>query len=355
MSTWNFENMNILPNLIAEFSNQCLTRVGVPLHEADLITRTLIEADARGIHSHGVMRLPLYINRMQKGLNRVSAKIETVNDYASTALLDAHYSAGQVAGVRAMDLAIAKASESGVGVVVVRNSNHFGIAAHYALMAAEKNMIGIAATNTTPLMPPTGGAEKVLGNNPLAIAAPSSNPFPILLDMALSNAALGKILHAKTTGSAIPEGWGADKNGNITVDPEAVLDGGFIMPVGGPKGFGLAFMIELLTGVLGGVQFSKTLPSMYDLSQKQSVSHFMLVIDVARFIEISHFKQLSTTLSSYVKNAVRAEGVTELYLPGEIEFRMEKERMESGIPIDEKVLDELDSLAKSIGAPALNL
>lgn len=347
--------MNILPDKIADFANQCLARAGVPAEEAALITRTLIEADARGIHSHGVMRLPLYISRMQKELNRASAKIETVRDDAATALVDAHYSAGQVAGVRAMELAMAKAEKFGVGIVVVRNSNHFGIAAHYAMMAAEKNMIGIAATNTTPLMPPTGGAEKILGNNPLAIAAPSAGTFPILLDMAMSNAALGKILHAKTTGVPIPEGWGADQCGNPTTDPAAVLDGGFMLPVGGPKGFGLAFMIELLTGVLGGVQFSKTLPSMYDLGRKQSVSHFMLAIDVARFIEIGLFKQLAAQLSGYVKNAVKAEGVTELYQPGEIEFRKEKERMETGIPIDAKVVEELNTLAESLGVPALTL
>jgi len=347
--------MTIPASVLTEFSNQCLAKAGVPPDEAVLITRTLLEADARGIPSHGLMRLPLYVSRIRKGLNRAASRIETVGDHASTALLDAHYSAGQIAAARAMDLAIAKAGEHGVGAVAVRNSNHFGIAAHYALKAAEKGMIGLAASNTTPLMPPTGGAEKILGNNPLAIAAPSANPFPLLLDMALSNAALGKILHAKMTGAPIPEGWGTDKSGKPTTDPVAVLDGGFMLPVGGAKGFGLAFMIELLTGVLGGVQFSRMIPSMYDLTQRQSIAHFLLVIDVARFIEIRRFKALAAQLSAYVKNAARAEGVEELYLPGEIEFQKEKERMASGIPIDDKVLGELRELAESLEVPALNL
>lgn len=345
----------ILPaSALTEFSGQCLAKAGVPTDEAALITRTLIEADARGIHSHGLMRLPLYVSRIQKGLNRPVACIETVSDHGATALLDAHYSAGQVVAARAMERAIAKARECGVGAVVVRNSNHFGIAAHYALQAAAEDMIGLAASNTTPLMPPTGGAEKILGNNPLAIAAPSANPFPLLLDMALSNAALGKILHARTTGAPIPEGWGADKTGKPTTDPAAVLDGGFMLPVGGPKGFGLAFMIELLTGVLGGIQFSKTIPSMFDLTRQQSIAHIMLAINVSRFIETERFKALAAQLSGYVKHAARAEGVTELYLPGEIEFRKEQQRMDAGIPIDDKVLDELRALAASLGMTTAN-
>jgi LDH2 family malate/lactate/ureidoglycolate dehydrogenase len=347
--------MTIPASALAEFSNQCLAKAGVPPDEASLITSTLIEADARGIHSHGLMRLPLYVARIRKGLNRTAAWIETVGGHGATAVLDAHYSAGQVAAERAMDLAIDKAGEHGVGAVLVKNSNHFGIASHYALKAVDSGMIGLAASNTTPLMPPTGGAEKILGNNPLAIAAPSGTPFPLLLDMALSNVALGKILHAKTTGASIPEGWGADQSGKPTTDPAAVLDGGFLLPVGGPKGFGLAFMIELLTGVLGGAQFSRLIPSMYDLTQRQSIAHFMLVIDVARFIGIDRFKESASQLSGFVKNAAKAEGVEELYLPGEIEFRKEKERLASGIPIDGKVLAELNELAVSLGVPAMNL
>ncbi len=346
----------ILPaSTLADFSNRCLTAAGVPADEAALITATLIEADARGVHSHGLMRLPLYVSRIRKGLNLPAARIEVVSDHAATALIDAHYSAGQVAAERAMDLAIAKAREHGVGAVVVKNSNHFGIAAHYALKAAANNMIGLAASNTAPLMPPTGGAEKILGNNPLAIAAPSENRHPLLLDMALSNVALGKVLYAKTRGAAIPEGWGADKHGKPSTDPAAVLDGGFMLPVGGPKGFGLAFMLELLTGVLGGEQFSKQIPSMYDLTRSQSIAHFMLVIDVSRFIEIDRFKTLASVLSGYVKNAAKAEGVTELYLPGEIEFRTEAQRMADGIPIDDKVVAELRDLATTLGVTAANL
>lgn len=339
---------------LIEFSNRCLVKAGVPDHEAEIVTNTMIEADARGIHSHGLMRLPIYVQRIQKGLIRSVSNVVVEQDSKATAVLNGSFSAGQVVATKAMDMAMEKAAEYGVGIVTAKNSNHFGIAGHYALMASRKDMIGIVMSNTAPLMPPIGGAEKVLGNNPLAIAAPTLNKHPLLLDMALSNVALGKILFAKTKGISIPEGWGVDKQGNATTDPSEVLNGGFILPMGGPKGFGLALMIEMLTGVLSGGDFSKMIPSMYDLTQKQSISHFMLAIDVTSFMEAERFKAMTAMLSSYVKDAVRASGVDELYLPGEIEFSMEEKRLQSGIPISENVLDELRQLAEALQVPALN-
>ncbi|WP_158553331.1 Ldh family oxidoreductase [Peribacillus saganii] len=339
---------------LRDFSNRVLMKVGVPEEEAEIITTTMIEADARGIHSHGLMRLPIYIQRIQKGYIRNEAEITVEKDNKGTAVLDGHFSAGQVVATKAMDMAIEKAGEYGISAVSVRNSNHFGIAAHYALKAAKKNMIAIVMSNTAPLMPPTGGAEKVLGNNPLAIAAPSSGKNPVLLDMALSNVALGKIIFAKNKGVLIPDGWGADKSGAPTTDPSSVLDGGFVLPVGGPKGFGLALMVELLTGVISGGDFSKMIPSMYDLSQKQSISHLMIAIDISFFMDVDRFKGLSETLGGYVKNAIKAPGVEDLYLPGEIEFGVEEKRMTSGIPVSDGVLEDLNKLASSLELPFLD-
>lgn len=345
--------MDIQATQLAEFSNRCLVKIGVPQDQAEIITNTMIEADARGIHSHGLMRLPIYVQRIQKEFIRSVAHTSVVQDHRAIAVLDGDYSAGQVVATQAMEMAIEKAAEYGIGAVTVKNSNHFGIAAHYALMASKKNMIGIVMSNTAPLMPPVGGAEKVLGNNPLAIAAPANNKYPLLLDMALSNVALGKILYAKTKGISIPEGWGVDKNGNSTTDPSAVLNGGFILPTGGPKGFGLALMVEMLTGVLSGGEFSKMIPSMYDLTQKQSIGHFMLAINISSFMDVDRFKTMASILSSYIKDAVKASGVEELYLPGEIEFNNEQKRMESGIPVSDNVLDELHQLAETLQVSAL--
>jgi LDH2 family malate/lactate/ureidoglycolate dehydrogenase len=346
--------MEIQAAKLTEFSNRCLVKAGIPEHEAQMITNTMIEADARGIHSHGLMRLPIYIQRIQKGYIRNVSNIIVKEDNKATAVLDGDYSAGQVVATKAMNMAMEKAAEFGVGIVTAKNSNHFGIAAHYAMMASERNMIGIVMSNTAPLMPPIGGAEKVLGNNPLAIAVPTKNKYPVLLDMALSNVALGKILFAQTKGISIPEGWGVDKDGKNTTDPSAVLNGGFISPMGGPKGFGLAFMIEMLTGVLSGGHFSKMIPSMYDLSQKQSIAHFMLAIDTSFFMDVERFKEMASNLSSYVKDAIKASGVEELYLPGEIEFSIEEKRKESGIPVSENVLEDLNKLAGTLEIEGLN-
>lgn len=347
--------MDMNSQLLTEFSNSCLVKIGVPEQEAKIITETMIEADARGIHSHGLMRLPIYVERIQKGLVRKASHVIITNDSKATAVMDGDGSVGQVVATQAMEIAIAKAKDYGVGIVSARNSNHFGIAAHYALMASKQDMIGIVMSNTAPLMPPTGGAEKVLGNNPLAIAAPTQMKFPLLLDMALSNVALGKIIFAQTKGTDIPPGWGADRNGNATTDPSAVLNGGFILPVGGPKGFGLALMVELLTGVLSGGAFSKMIPSMYDLTQSQSIAHFMMAINISSFMEVDRFKMLSTELSSYVKDAVKASGVEELYLPGEIEFSIEEKRMQAGIPVSENVLGELNKLAETLQVNPLDI
>lgn len=345
--------MDIQTTQLAEFSSRCLVKAGVPEHEAQIITETMIEADARGIHSHGLMRLPIYIQRIQKEYIRSVSHVIVEKDDKAIAVYDGDFSAGQVVATQAMEKAMEKAAEYGIGAVTVKNSNHFGIAAHYALMASKKNMIGIVMSNTAPLMPPIGGAEKVLGNNPLAIAAPTNNKYPLLLDMALSNVALGKILFAKAKGTSIPEGWGVDKDGKPTTDPSSVLNGGFILPMGGPKGFGLALMIEMLTGVLSGGEFSKMIPSMYDLTQKQSIGHFMLAINISSFMDVDRFKTMATILSSYVKDAVKASGVEELYLPGEIEFNIEEKRMQTGISISESVMDELNQLAATLQVPSL--
>lgn len=345
--------MEFKVSTLNEFSNNVLMKAGVPSLEADIITRTMIEADSRGIHSHGLMRLPIYIERMQKGFIRKESKITVEKENKGTAVIDGHFSAGQVVATKAMDMTIEKANEYGIAAVSVKNSNHFGIAAHYALKAAENDMIAIVMSNTAPLMPPTGGAEKVLGNNPLAIAAPSSGNNPVLLDMALSNVALGKVLFAKNNGVEIPEGWGTDKNGIPTTDPASVLDGGFILPVGGPKGFGLALMVELLTGVLSGGDFSKMIPSMYDTTKKQSISHLMITINISSFMDVRLFKDLSETLGSYVKNALKAPGVSQLYLPGEIEFGVEEKRLKSGIPLSDGVLEDLAKLANTMNVAPL--
>lgn len=331
---------------ILKFSIDCLTKSGINDEDASLVSKTMMIADLRGIHSHGFIRLPIYIERIKQGLINKDGKVETIKENNSLTLMDANFVPGQVAATRAMETSIQKAKETGIGVTVVKNSNHFGIAAFYAEMAAEENMVGIAISNVEPLMPAIGGAEKVIGNNPIAISAPNSlGQNPIILDMALSNAAQGKIIAASKKGETIPIGWGVDKDGVDTQDPNEVLSGGLMLPFGGPKGFGLALLTEVLTGVISGGQFSKNIPSLYGLDQKQSISYFMLAIDISFFLGTDEYEPRIDTLSSYIKDSKKAPGVKELFLPGEIEFQRQRENEEKGVPIDESVMNELRNMA----------
>ena len=344
--------MYVSSNDIYEFSIECLNKAGVKPEEAKLITDTMLVADARGIHSHGFIRLPIYVERIKKGFINIDADIKAIKENQSLTLMDGDYGPGQVVGKKAMEKSIEKAKETGIGVTVIRNSNHFGIAAYYASMATQENMIGIAISNVEPLMPAIGGAEKIIGNNPIAIAAPTTEGNdPIVLDMALSNVPLGKILVASAKGEAIPQGWGVDSNGESTTDPDEVLNGGFLYPVGGPKGFGLALLTEMLTGVLSGGQYSKTISSMYDLQKKQSISYFMLAIDISFFLPGEEYTTRVKDIISFVKDTKKANGVEETYLPGEIEFLREKENQSKGIDIDPKVIEELRKLGEELEVP----
>lgn len=347
--------MNIGIEQIRQFSNQCFTKLDMPQEEAEIITEVLLKADLREIHSHGFLRLPIYIERIQKGLitNKVNISIEQGN--AVTALLDGNYGAGQVVAYRAMEKSIEKAEENGIGLVAVKNSNHFGITAYYSLMAAKQDKIGIVISNVAPLIPAIGGVEKVIGNNPIAIAAPTANGNPIVLDMALSNTAFGKILFAKEKNQPIPEGWGVDSKGLPTTNPDDVINGGFLSPVGGPKGFGLAVMAEILTGVLTGGHFSKMIPSMYDVHQKQSISHFMLTIDIKKLIPLDVYYNSIKQLVSYIKDSKKAEGTDHIYLPGEIEFLKEARNREVGVPMQEETFNNLNALAKELNINGLTV
>lgn len=341
--------MYIQQDKIYNFSIECFKKVGMSVEDAELITDTMLTADYREIHSHGFVRLPIYIERIQKEFINVNPVIQNINNNNSATLMDGDYGAGQVVGKKAMENSINKAKESGLGLTVVKNSNHFGIAAYYASLATQENMIGIVFSNVEPLMPVIGGAEKVIGNNPISIAAPSHyKKSPIILDMALSNVPLGKVIMAQTKGESIPKDWGVDKHGEKTDDPNAVINGGYLYPMGGPKGFGLALMTEILTGIISGGEYSKTIHSMYDLDEKQSISHFMLAIDISFFSELEGYLSKIENLTSFVKDSRKAPGIEETFLPGEIEFKKEKENKKNGVPVDEKVFKELQILAKDL-------
>lgn len=336
---------------LARCCRQILVAVDVPEPEAEIIADSLVEANLRGVDSHGVIRLPVYVKRIKMGLVKAKAEYEVLNDTPVTAVISGKHSMGQVLGVKAMELAIEKARENNVGVVAVRDSHHYGSAAYYALKAAENGMIGISMSNTVPLMPAPGGASKAVGNNPLAFAVPAGKNPPLVLDMALSVVALGKLLVAKSAGKPIPEGWATDKHGVPTTDPEKALDGGFILPVGGHKGYGLALMVDILSGVLSGSAFGKGVKSMYS-DNPVSIGHLMMAINIKAFMPLEMFTEKVDALVEEIKSGPKAPGVKEFFMPGEIEHRIKQERLAGGIPLDAKVAEELRELAVSLGISA---
>lgn len=344
--------MYINTEKVSKLSTDSFMKLGMPEDEAKIITEVMLEADLREIHSHGFLRLPTYIERIEKGLILNQANLEYENNEGATALLDGNNSAGQVVAKNAMEKSIELAGKYGIGLTAVKNSNHFGITAYYSLMAAKEDKIGIVMSNVAPLMPAIGGKEKVIGNNPLSIAAPSKTT-PIVLDMALSNTAFGKVLYHKENDLEVPEGWGVDKDGLATKNPEDIINGGLLTAVGGPKGFGLAVMVEILTGILSNGDFSKMIPSMYDMDNKQSISHFMLTIDIKKLIPLETYYSNIDQLVNFIKESSKAEGTKEIFLPGEIEFMKEKENKAKGVPLEEKFIKQLNEMANRLGVDSI--
>ncbi len=334
---------------IKRFCGELLSAYGVPASEAAAVADSLLKADMRGLGSHGVMRLPVYIKRIKAGLMKAKADMTIEKDCGAALVLDANFSFGQVAGERGMALAIERAKEFGIGACLVKNSGHFGMAARYGEMAAAEKMVGIVLANTTPLMPPTGGAEKKIGNNPLAIVAPTSSD-PIIVDMALSAVAMGKILVAKNKGEKIPFDWATDKTGVPTDDPEKAMDGGLLLPMAGPKGYSLAVAAEILTGVIAGA-FAWQLPSLYNLNAKQSIAHFFIAINIGRLLDYETYLENVEDLKAGLKGTRKLPGVTEIYLPGEIEHNREK--LAEQIELPASVVAELNDLAREVGVSAL--
>jgi LDH2 family malate/lactate/ureidoglycolate dehydrogenase len=339
--------MTVPADRLRAFAGAVLQTTGVPAPDAAVVAETLVEADLRGVHSHGVTLLSLYVKRLRAGLVRARAQMTIVAEGPAFAVLDAHNSLGQVAGVRAMDLAIRKARESGVAVVGVAHSTHFGAAAYYALRAAAQNMIGVAITNTLPLMPPVGGAQPVVGNNPVAYAIPARRFPPVVLDIATSVVARGKVRGAMGRGDRIPLGWGTDRRGVPTDNPEEVMDGGMLLPVGGHKGFGLAMIFDILCGPLTGASWSAGTAGLAlpEHARPQDIGHIFHALDVGRFRPLRAFQDEVDRYIDTVHAAPRAPGVDRLYVPGEIEVETAEVGRREGIPLDAHVLTDLRRLA----------
>lgn len=293
---------------------------GIPRDEAKIVAEDLVAADVEGVASHGVMLVPMYINRICAGSVSKLSCGEVISDRDASVVIDARDVLGQLTARQAVSLAVERARRYGLAAVTVRNAFHFGAAGRYARMMADSGCVGIVMANTRPLMPAPGGAEPLTGNNPVAIVTPSNAAFSPEIDMALSAVAMGKIRNAAAAGQSIPVGWAVANDGLATTDPKAAIEG-MLLPAAGPKGYGLAFIVDLLCGGLSDGAIGAEVGGLYgDVARPYRCSNLFLAIDVGHFVKTDVFATRAQAELERVAAARRAPGVERIYAPGELAF-----------------------------------
>lgn len=331
---------------------------GVPETDARVCAEVLIESDKRGIDSHGIGRLkPIYIDRIREGIINPITRVDVVKDGPTTAVLDGNNGMGQVVSKHAMHLAIGKAKTYGMGMVAVRNSNHYGIAGYYATMASEAGMIGITGTNARPSIAPTFGIENMLGTNPFVIGLPTDERFPFVLDCATSITQRGKIEVYERLGMSLPEGWvigadGAPRTDTIQVLKDLVTGGAALAPLGGIgeelggyKGYGYATVVEILSAALQGGAFLKALLGVRNGEKvPYQLGHFFIAIDVEAFLGLDQFKKTAGDILRALRDSEKAPGHDRIYTAGEKEYLAFLERSVTGVPINDALEKDISIL-----------
>jgi LDH2 family malate/lactate/ureidoglycolate dehydrogenase len=350
--------------VLRAFCFNILERFGVPHADAEITAKVLVEADLRGIDSHGIARLNRYVSGIQEGVMKPKPNPKTLHETLNTATIDGDGGLGQPVSYRAMQLAIKKARRHNMGFVAVRNSNHFGIAGYYAMMALAEDMIGVCTTNSEVLVVPTFASKAMLGTNPIAIAAPANKQKPFVLDMSTSTVTRGKLEVYARLEKPIPLNWATDKKGVATDNPAQVLEnitnrsGGGLLPLGGAseetgghKGYGLALVVEIFSALLPGALYAdrvypkdkekKPLPS--------GIGHFFGAMRIDAFRSRKEFKNDMDDLILRLKEAPKTKEAERIYIHGEKEFEEAEKRARQGIPLNPKVIKELTAIAKQVG------
>jgi L-2-hydroxycarboxylate dehydrogenase (NAD+) len=342
-----------------DYALSYMEKLGVPDADAKIVADVLIEADIRGVDSHGIIRLYSYYgNRLENKYMDPLTPFKVISETDTTLLYDGGNGLGHVVSYDAMKKCLQKAQKSNIAIAAVRNSNHYGIAGYYAMMALEKDMIGISLTNSQPLVAPTYGKTAVLGTNPIAIAVPSYNEYPFVLDMATSVVPIGRIKVFEQKDQKIPLGWGIDDDGNVTDDPKKVQSGGpgALMPLGGIdimrgyKGYGLAAMVEILCSALSGASYFTGVGFPHE-PKACDVSHFFMAININAFRPLIDFKKQIDDMIKLLKGSPRAEGQDKIYIAGEKEFDNAKYNKLHGVPVLKNVVKELVANGKRLGIP----
>lgn len=331
---------------LENFTYRAFRAMGVPDDEARYCTRGLMQSELRCLpgQGQGVRRLPVYHERISKGYVIPGAPFEIVKESPALALVDGHNGMGSAIGQKSMALAIQKAKISGIGTVIVRNSTHFGSSAVPARLAVEQGCIGVAMTNAGPEMAPWGAASGVVGTNPWGIAAPTGGEFPVVLDIALTTAGKGMMQWYQREGKKMPLDWALTPDGEETDDPAAAMQGA-LLGIGQYKGYGLAMLTDVLTGVLGGGGFGL---APYSNPAKQDVSHLMIALDIEWFMPLDEFKARMDRFIRDIKAAKKRPGVEEIFVPGEIDHRREMDYRQNGAKLDAVIFDGLKELAQKL-------
>jgi LDH2 family malate/lactate/ureidoglycolate dehydrogenase len=365
------EAMALAENIVYEsfdklesFMRDVFEKAGVPAGDAAVCADVLIESDRRGIDSHGIGRFkPIYIDRIKDGIQNPVTQFEIVREGPTTAVVDGHDGMGQVIGKRSMQMAIDKAKAYGMGMVVVRNSTHYGIAGYYATMATAAGMIGITGTNARPSIAPTFGIENMLGTNPLTFGIPTDEDFPFVLDCATSVSQRGKIEHYERISKQMPDGWVIDRQGASENDPATALTGfnagtHALAPLGGIgdltagyKGYGYATVVEILSAALQQGNFLRALNGFDENGAKRpfGLGHFFIAIDVGAFADLGDFKKTTGDILRELRASAKMPGQDRIYTAGELEYIARRQREKTGVPLNESLKKTIKLLQAEYG------
>lgn len=340
--------MTVSHESLLAFCARVLEAVGVPVDHAAIVARILVETDLRGVRSHGVTLLPTYVRRLQSGLTNPRPTITVVRERGATVVIDGDFGMGHVVGHRAMALAIERAREHGIGLATARGSTHYGMAAYYAMMALGEQMIGYTTSNAAADMTPWQGLDPTLGNNPLAYAIPASRYPAIVLDMACSVVAKGRIRIAQVQGERIPPGWVV---GDLEDPAQAYAAP--LLPFGAHKGSGLAVVNEVLSAVLPAaklsIEITRSGPVGAETRDPRGVGHTFVAIDVAALRPIGEFLDAVDELIAVIKATQPARGYTEVLVPGEVEHRAREHALREGIALHPEIISLLRRMGTAVG------
>ena len=335
---------------LIEFLTAVYRSAGVPEGDARLMADSLVQADLWGHQSHGVLRTSWYLARLRSGVMKAQTRPQLVVDAGAVALIDGDEGVGQVITAYAAREAIGRAKQHGIAAVAVRRSNHFGTCMYYTRIGAAGGCVMLLASNGGPAMAPWGGRKKIVGTNPWSVAAPAGRHPPLVMDMANTAVARGKIYLARNRREPIPEGWAIDAAGRPTSDPQSAIEG-IILPMAGHKGYAIAVVMDVLSGVLSGSAFLSQVHGPYDTDSLSGAGHFLIAMNIEAFQPLAEFNSRMERFIAELKSVPRAEGAEEVFYPGEIEARNDARNRKEGILLPRDTVSDLRKIAADLGLP----